>query len=318
MRKRPLIALVMLGLGLSGAWWILASHPEVVLERHAPESRSPPPASSPQPLASANPPAGRLQLEVTEASVGHPADAFSSLKAKANAGEISAACQLAFELHRCAQLPSLESGLLQMRRQAYQLEERSTDRAKLEVEIASRTAAIDEYRASCDGIDPKERREGWRYLLAAANAGHLPSMLRFIHGLGLNWSGRPLDDLEQWIAYRDNMPSLLERAVASGHPDAYAAAAKLYTRAPFGKSPVGRDPVKSLAFRLALVRTTAGDQARAIEEVQINRFIAEEKLDSAAVARAESLATPLVAKLDLASAKTSFPNGGCDVRASGK
>ena len=310
MRKQGALAVVLLVLALLGVW--LTATRFVASVARVEVTTTPEGSSSPRRETAANPPAGVLRAD-PEVQTSRPSlpERYSSLKAQANAGDIAAACRMAFELQRCAGMSLRQKGLLEMRRQAYELEERSPQRIKLEAAIETRAAELEEIRGACEGVDPIEAREGWRYLLQAANAGHLPSMLRFSHGFGLSWSGRPLDDLDQWTAYRDNMPAILERLVATGRPEAYAAAAKLYGTAPFGQSPLGRDPVKSLAFKLAIVRASSAGQERAIEEVQIRRVITEEKLDPAAVARAEALATTLAAKLDLTRPKVPVADGDC-------
>jgi hypothetical protein len=139
--------------------------------------------------------------------------AYENLKVEADSGSVSAQCRLSFELNRCHQLATTKSQVEALINSAARSNEAASPQVGYADSILKRNEEI------CEGFTAKSDDTAWRYLLAAADSGHVPSMLRFA-------LQPPLDevnfarDLEGWEAYRANAGRLLLRAAASGSPEA--------------------------------------------------------------------------------------------------
>jgi TPR repeat protein len=163
----------------------------------------------------------------------------------------------------------------------------------------------------CEGFPEENGRDAWRYLLRAAQAGHPGSMLRFLWTTGFNHQG-PMDDLDQWLAYRDNAPGILERAVEMGYPEAYEVAARMNEGRWFGgKSALPRDIAKAQAYDLALSRVT-DPQGSTNAASRVRTRIEKGEIDAAGIARAESMAMALASKLDTTRPKLSILENTCE------
>ena len=103
-------------------------------------------------------------------------DSYASLKERADAGEPAASCRLSFELNRCHQLGNARSIAEKMvNKEASKTSSDSTVPTSL-MEVSD---LIKRDEKVCDSIASATTKDAWRYLLKAAQAGHVPSMVRF-------------------------------------------------------------------------------------------------------------------------------------------
>jgi len=195
-----------------------------------------------------------------------PADAplapvLPTLVQAARRGDVGAMCRLAYELKRCRD--DLENARRAVESVTESMGEPETslirvdgkwvapDRSAL---LARHTAKRDQLEAVCAGVSPQTGLEPWRLELAAARAGHVPSIVRFAAGQPLRSYVR-LTDIEGLRAYRDEAPDLLRRAAAMGDPQAAFVLMHAYrgngTVAATGRIP--EDPGLALAYALALL-----------------------------------------------------------------
>jgi hypothetical protein len=219
---------------------------------------------------------------------------FPALVRAARAGDVGAQCRVAMEVQRCT--VGLGNARERVQLQTEYLEERSAGA------LVGGTALLDhaiekleKTEGICAGIDIPTDLEPWRLLLAAARAGHVPSMLNYLADYPLDKRDL-LEHIDQLQVYRDEAPVLLERAAASGDP--YGAQAMFWALQgqpaflmPFFE-PTPRDPVRLLAYTLAMqdVMDAKGRERLALMEGRLRRKLPdaserEAERQSAAIAR---------------------------------
>lgn len=148
------------------------------------------------------------------------ADLVRELHAQALSGDPAATCRLTAELLRCrmlrhlrpVELDSMIDSLAAGSLTDEQIKER-TDRF-VQFEDYKETA-----RAGCQGIGVEDLRNVPRYLLASAQHGHLPSMIRFADGVGIGGEDMVADP-QLYSLYREHARSMFMRAFEAGHPQA--------------------------------------------------------------------------------------------------
>jgi hypothetical protein len=248
--------------------------------------------ATPRPIASAAaadaplPPPGRPLVEI-----------FPELERLAKAGNVTAMCRLSFELERCRHLPGLRRFALESRLRAEEFSPVNALHVKRQLESAAffqrRTESLEPI---CRDFPVEKTREGWKLLLDAAQAGHTPSMARFA------WYGppgdlQPLETLDGWIAFRDQAPQFLQRAIDAGEPSAFELAAVSHERGQWrGLVLLPKDPVRAAAYWMALERRASPGYAEKPRNAwqSIQR---EARFTPMQVAQAEALAAELVTKL---------------------
>ena len=130
----------------------------------------------------------------------------------------------------------------------------------------------------------------------AAQAGHVPSMIRYVRGSSLfTTDAVPIERLDGWIAYRDHAQEWLRAAIQAGDPGAYELAALAHMRGDYlGMQLVARDPVRGAAYYAALVNAAAAPY----REMALNKAKqAQGKLSPDQLVESERLAAQLSAAL---------------------
>lgn len=225
---------------------------------------------------------------------------YPALRAEAAAGNPRAACRLAFELQRCAFLPKQREAAAHNEEQVSPrlrttepgrraLLEESRERSRRELEVAD---------AVCAGfVAPQGELQPWEYLLAAAQAGHEPSAVRYVSGgnIGLDLE-HPLRSFDAWAAYRREAPAIAERSIAAGSPEAYLWVAFSSLGGWYGMELAPRDPVRAAALYMAL-RDRAAPRYLPELNRNITALMDREKLNSADLLNAKALATQLARQL---------------------
>jgi hypothetical protein len=218
------------------------------------------------------------------------------LRGRAREGDAGAACRLAFELERCRRLPSARSAARRLRAWSRDdaLPEPARQRQALSADFFESLVTRDE--PVCQGIEPARTTGAWRYLLQAAQAGHVPSGVRFARGLALLDGAPPGRNLDGWIALRDHGPGFLEAGVAGGEAEAYDVARLAYSLGEILGIPFPHDPVRSVALSLALAEAgTPEERERSLGNA---RFVAERSgLTGAQAAEARAQAKSLAVRL---------------------
>ena len=234
-----------------------------------------------------------------------------SLKALAEAGDARASCRLAFEMQRCANLPGTRRFALQMRERS---EEQQGSLAKRSRDAAAFfQARADAAEAACAEF-PLERTKGaWKYLLRAAESGHVPSMARFVSGSVLLASNQlPMETLDGWIAFRDQAPMFLQRAIDAGEPAAFEMAAHAHARGQWlGLEIVPKDAARSVAYWKAL-ETVASPRYAGTARANLGYVARQANLSPADVAQAEGLGATLARKVRVPEGGVDFANGTFD------
>ena len=174
------------------------------------------------------------------------ADLYPELKARADAGDARANCRLALELNRCRQVAiALDAASDLVAAHRTDAAQNATTAAEL-VAMSERDAGI------CGHAPPEDPDNSWRYLLRAAQAGHVPSILRFV-------IEPPLDevdfvaDMEGWEAYRRFAPELLRFAADSGDVRAiyHAYLLSMGVTAPGGTDTFPRGEIRAVVYGTA-------------------------------------------------------------------
>lgn len=218
---------------------------------------------------------------------------FDDLQARAQRGEVAAACRLGYDLMLCREIPELEkSAAFFVDSAARGNEAMRTGTVELIRRIEARLARA---RAICEGTTPAQLRSAWRYMALAAELGHPDAGAAFAVDPPLDRQNF-LADLDGWRYYRDNAARLLRRAAANGSWSAiYFLQGDYAGRNPgFDRPPaVEADPLMAVAYALVLERVGDADTAgaRGQEIADMTRAWPPERL-----ARAEAIADEMLAR----------------------
>jgi hypothetical protein len=247
----------------------------------APERRVPPAGRS---VASAAPGSNASPLPPPDTAFH---EIHAELKERAARGDVPALCRLSFELNRCRRSTHAAALASQLSSAAVRAAAGSADERGM-IEESARLAALAENDSRiCGQVPPEDPRDAWRYLLAAAQRGHVPSMVRFAIEPPLDEHAF-MPDLEGWQAYRAHAEALLRSAASTGDPAAIFFLYWAYAGYPMpgGAQIAPRDPVQALAYALRARHFAAGGSSRSIER-SIDRLSGE--LDAAGIAAAERM-----------------------------
>lgn len=177
-----------------------------------------------------------------------------SLHTQALAGNYRAACRLSYELNRCQQLPIQRELVDSLARQLTMTTIDSKARMLLTTSQAEAKSLVEKDSAICADVDERKLIRPWQYLLMAAQAGHIPSMVRFA-------STPPMDeqsfikDLDGWGVYKQNALQLLQEAMDKGDTTALTQLGWFYAGFPVaGGSVVERDPALAIRYTQAALR----------------------------------------------------------------
>jgi hypothetical protein len=141
-------------------------------------------------------------------------DVLAQLQSAASLGEPHAACRVGMELVKCRSIDGLQKLYDAADVSSPPDSRQAIDARQLQESVADEIGRL---RSLCDGVGRSQTSEGWRYLLSAASAGSVAAMSQFVRAPGLDLSN-PAADAEGWLAYRDNAPRYLARAIAAGDP----------------------------------------------------------------------------------------------------
>jgi len=261
----------------AGRQRVAARHPAL----DAADMRVPvlPRASTPQPLQ----PLPKIRSRLV--------DIHDELRQRALNGDVRAACRLAFELQRCASLPSRRF-MLDGTRQRAADEKDAGMRAGYAKALAFWGGLVEQAESTCEGFPPQETSSAWKWELAAAQAGYPPSMARFVSGVNAGAFGREGARHDGWNAYRDHAAEFLQRAVDAGEPVAFELAMHAHRRGQLHGVPlVPQDPVRAAAFSIALQRAASAeyaayfDLAETARELGAERYAEAQRLSQALSAR---------------------------------
>ncbi len=177
-----------------------------------------------------------------------------TLHKQALAGNYRASCRLSYELDRCQVLPNKRKYIGELEKQLAAASADPQAKAKLQTSLNSEQKSADGDSEVCDGLVKSDLMKPWQYLFLAAQAGHLPSMVRFA-------STPPMDmenfanDLDGWTVYKQNSIALLEQAMDRGNTTALTELGWFYGGLPvMGGVVVERDRVKGIQFTQAALR----------------------------------------------------------------
>ncbi len=200
------------------------------------------PAPSADTVHEASPPSSAAETARVE-------EHWEDLKDRADAGDTDASCRLAQRLKGCREARELSA----------RIEEALTHAAlRDDVDAAAMIAQQEADRLSsersCGADIPGDvvLRE-WEYLLRAAQAGHAPSMYRFVLNPPVDQS-RPLEYLDAMAAYNRFALSFIDRLLASGSAEGLVAALIIESGQPIiGMTSLGSgDPARRLQLAAAL------------------------------------------------------------------
>lgn len=192
-------------------------------------------------------------------------DVLNDLKQRAADGDARAACRLSSDLSKCRFLPRIREMLSTEITSAARAVAGSTEVARATRAATQLSALRERSERVCSGITDETSRDAWRFLLQAANRGHVDSMLRFSIQPPLNEQNFAYD-LEGWNAYKENALPLLERAAASGSTLAVYHLFRAYAgmAMPAGIELGHQDPARAYAYGQILYRVMAPSERGAI------------------------------------------------------
>jgi hypothetical protein len=223
------------------------------------------------------------------------AQIVDDLERQARAGDMRAACRVAFELQRCHDLRALQSSISTFRDLA--------ERPGVGAELARRYNAMAERdqvrflegQRRCEGVTTARAQDAWRYLLQAARAGHGPSMARFASRRAFS-DADPVAALDGLIAFRNEGPAFLARAAEAGYPEAYEQLAFAYVTGLDLGLGIPHDALRGVAYYTALMRVATPDETARLQRA-VDYAIQNDNLGAGEVARARAMAEPLAGVL---------------------
>lgn len=180
---------------------------------------------------------------------GRVEEHWEDLKDRADAGDTRASCKLAQKLKGCREARELSDRIEEALTHAALRDD--TDAAAI---IAQHEADRRSSERSCGADIPRDvvLRE-WEYLLRAAQAGHAPSMFRFVLNPPVDQS-RPLEYLDAMAAYNRFALSFIDRLLANGSAEGLVAALIIESGQPIiGMTSLSSgDPARRLQLAAAL------------------------------------------------------------------
>jgi len=207
----------------------------------------------------------------------------TTLRNAADRGDARAACTLGIELVRCARLEAVQTELYDtqtalddVQGNAERAVKDKANVARLSRRIDELTSTLNENQRLCRGVTQELARNSWQYLYAAATAGNVTAMSRFVRDPGFD----PLDSetSEAWQTFLASAPDFLARAIAAGDVRAlfqgWYSASSGRTIREIQADAFQRDPDKALQYGTAVVKLV--DPRRAAEVAQANAAIAKE------------------------------------------
>lgn len=182
------------------------------------------------------------------------AEYFDELSQRADAGDMSAACRLAYELDTCRRIPELQRYAAEIGSAAIARPKGATKayddlfvKTTLDIEVASRR---------CEGVQRAWMQNAWKYLFALARSGNDEAAVRFALAPPLDRADM-IDNLDAWQVYRESAVPLLERAATNGDPHAMHALQLALSGTPVflgSRTIIAKDPARALELGFALER----------------------------------------------------------------
>jgi hypothetical protein len=263
------------------------------------------PAKSGVPARPANLPALSRTIHHPLPPAGTPLVAIrADLEKLVAQGDAGAACRLAFELDRCRKLPGMRSSPAFWQQQAAKTNDpkQAESLRRMQEVVQGRLAAAEQ---ACKDFPPEEDTLlAWDYGLASALAGNRMALWHttfFPWGLDVQ---HPENTLEQWSQWRELVPQLLQAGVEGGDPRLFSLAARAYLVPYFGMQVYPRDPVRSVAYLMAIA-PQAAEVYRATMQRDLQFAIERGHLDAQQVEAARAIAQTLPPLKDV-------PPGGFD------
>ena len=158
-------------------------------------------------------------------------DIVGALKRDADSGNYRAACRLAAELQRCKGLQGNSQSLDRLKAERDRSSPESAEYSRLNTTISQQTEKHTRDDIVCDGFENPESLEAWRYVLKAAEGGHVPSMAQFAITPQFNLFDFPANT-EAWTAYKQYASSFLFTAANAGDKGAVMVLASGYAGDP--------------------------------------------------------------------------------------
>ena len=225
------------------------------------------PGSAPSPSGAE--PVNALDLPRTQAL----AEVFDSLAIAADAGDVDAACRLAWDLDLCDRQDEYAEAQEFWIDAASRHQPESDEERRAAAHAASLGAQLRRSKYVCRGLAPDQLAQAGGRMYRAGVAGHPLSMTRFALDPGFGETIE-LQEIDLALLFRQNAVPLLEMAADSGDVRALVVLASAYhegeMETPYGSLGVGRDPAAALGVALAAQdhvdpRTAAGLQTRIAE-----------------------------------------------------
>ena len=176
---------------------------------------------------------------------------YGELKSMAAEGNMAAACRIGYELMRCRNLPATRSTPDFLRQNLATLRQR--EGADADRQLREAEARVASAEAACRDFPEEEFARAWDYYLAAALAGNRHAVWRVLSfPPGLDAS-RPESTLEGWAEWRRYQVQLIEIGIRDGDPRVFDLASQLHDRPYLRVRALPLDPVRSLAYKMALL-----------------------------------------------------------------
>jgi hypothetical protein len=187
-------------------------------------------------------------------------ETWESLKARADRGDTNASCRLSLKLEGCRLAREARQRIAAEIEQLAAIGAADVDE-QIAMRLSNNEAERAGYESRCGQVPPGVVMQEWQYLLRAAQAGHEPSMYRFVTAPPIDDS-RPLEYVEALQAYRQHASTFVDELLRRGSAEGIVAALLIAVGHPIvGQSPLRpRDPGRmvQLASALALLRNKPG------------------------------------------------------------
>lgn len=192
-----------------------------------------------------------------------------SLVSRALAGDATAACRWAMELERCPSIQAIKHSLKRAREEQQDEHASPYRRSRATETVVRLEERLALTERVCEGVSPAESKVAWKFLLSAAQAGHVPSMLFFADGSAMREHIIPSrsEAAEAWTLHKQLAPGFLARAVERGNPYAVFMTALAYEKGNwFGEPLLPQDRSLALAHWQALASVAVRDYADSLQQ----------------------------------------------------
>lgn len=286
------LALLLLGLGV---WKLMQSNKKastqntesVVMVKRSEKTTTPTVTQKPAPAKHHQAPDPTQNAETI----------YTQQKSLAEQGHAQAQCYLGIRMTQCHQASVLETKKQALEAEASSVIEGSKQEKKMINRLLGLEQRIKKLNQQCGNFKQRspDAQQAWSYLLQAAQNGSVNATLHLVTQPPLN-TEQPLRDLQQWQAYKEQVPQLIEQAIAQGSIDALMIGIDIWNG--YGSLPNGgeafeeKDLVRAVAYAQTALTLEQNEQRKKLLTGLINGW--KNELTNEQIIRADAWSHALI------------------------